>query len=157
MITDHSSIEELGVQLALVQGTIRIASRHQGTVFVCSVAVPGGSATMANASLGNALAASIAFLRMHAPRQIEAVAPAEPVEADPEGAKVGPAPRRNGAETHAGYLMAVHCASCGYGEDEGDCFVRGQACPNCGSTNNGCARPPHHDEDHDFDGIGSQS
>jgi hypothetical protein len=156
MITDHASIEELGVQLALVQGTIRIASRHQGTVFVCSVAVPGGSATMANASLGNALAASIAFLRMHAPRQIEAVAPAEPadepVRADPEGARIGPAPQRNGTETHAGYLMAVHCASCGYGEDEGECFVQGQPCPNCATVGRSCARPPHHDEDHDFEG-----
>jgi hypothetical protein len=156
MITDNSTIEELGVQLAIRRGSIRIAAKHRGTVFVCVVEVPGGSATITNVSLGVAIGAAFAFMRLH---PVEPVEPVEHVEADPEGAKIGPAPR---AGTRVGYPTPenptenVHCAGCGFGETEGEHFDPAQACPSCGALGRVCTQPPQHPDNHD-NCEGSQS
>lgn len=141
------TIADLERGLAAVRGSVRMGMRRG--LYVCIIEVSGGSATFTNISLAVAIEAALRFLYAQTPRTVAAAAiePFEPAVADPEGAKVGPAP--NG--THVG-VIPQHCARCGYGEQDGQyiCATEdsGILCPHCGGRNV-CTLPPLHDGNHD--------
>lgn len=153
MITDQSTIEDLAAELATVRGMFRIASRRirGGTrAFTVGVEWPGGNMLLTNVSLSAAIDIALNVVRSYTPAPAAAVPePIEPAVADPDGAKIGPAPT-NG--TRVGYLVTAHCASCGFGENEGERYSIEQACPNCGTVGRPCTMPPKHEENHDYEG-----
>ena len=138
MITNATTLEELAAELAELKASVRIASRRN--TFAVQVEWARGNATFNNSALGPALDGALALLRMQVPE------PMEPAVADPNGARVGRAPRPDPTGTRVGRaLEPSHCYTCGYGEDEGEQFV--VPCPRCGDKQT-CALPNNHDEDH---------
>ena len=145
-----TTLDELARGLVAVRGSVRMAYRRGA--YVCAVEFPGGSATFTNADLPPALGAALCFLYQHNPRATAAPEAIEPAVANPDGAKVGPAPTQ---ETRVGYIVMQHCGSCGYGENAGERYIVEDACPNCGAVGRPCRLPPHHEENHDYEGSGS--
>ena len=141
MITNDSRIADLAAELAARRGSIRIGSKNHGTVFVCAVDMPGGSTLISNVSLAVALNGVLMFMRVPAFESMERV------EADPNGAKVGPVPTEG---TRTGYVLTGHCAACGFGENDSEHFYPEHPCPKCGVAGKVCRFPPHHDQDHDY-------
>lgn len=135
MITDNSTIADLAAELAALRGRLRIITRRSG--FSVAVEWPNGNAILTNVSLGAALDGAVNLLRAYAPEPIEPVAP------DPEGARVGPAP----TGTRAGYRVEAHCASCGFGEEPGQVYSLGAACPSC-SSSEPCSQANNHEGNH---------
>ena len=157
MITDQSTIEDLAAELATVRGMFRVASRRirGGTrAFTVGVEWPGGNMLLTNVSLSAAIDIALNTLRAYTPAPISAVPEAiEPAVADPDGARVGPAPTQG---TRVGYIVTgVHCASCGFGEEDGERFDPSQPCPRCATVGKVCALPPQHQENHDYEGSPS--
>ena len=155
MITDLSTIEDLAAELATVRGMFRIASRRLrgGTkAFTVGVEWPGGNMLLTNVSLAAAIDIALSVVRSSTPPAVVPAEPVEHVEADPNGAKIGPAPT-NG--TRVGYIVPAHCAACGFGENEGERYSVEQACPNCNTVGRPCTMPPKHEEDHDYEGSRS--
>jgi len=138
MITNATTIGELAAELAELKASVRIASRRN--TFAVQIEWARGSATFNNAALGPALDGALALLRMQVPE------PMEPAVADPNGARVGRAPRPDPTGTRVGRAPEPsHCFACGCGENEGDEFV--VPCPCCGAQQ-ACALPNNHDGDH---------
>ena len=149
MLTDDSTIQDLANTLHDLRATIRIRAQRTkiGTRFLTSVQYPGGTAMFSNASLGGVLDASFAFLSLH--EVAPAITAREMVEADPDGAHVGPAPHPDPTGTSIGHVVtSVHCAVCGYGENETEVYVVGRACPNCDTTGEGCPMEAGHESNH---------
>jgi hypothetical protein len=148
-ITDATTLGELSAALSEVKASVRMASRkgRRGSIYTVVVEWPGGNASLNNTSLGAAMDCALALLRL---QNAESMEPAEP---DPNGARVGPAPERDG--TRVGRPSSpLHCFACGYGESEGERYRSDQPCPKCGEVGKACALPPGHEEDHDLhDGI----
>lgn len=140
-----TTLDELARGLAAVRGSVRMGYR-KGT-YVCAVEFVGGSATFSNTDLPIALGAALCFLYQHNPRTVAI----EPVQRDPDGARVGPAPTGTRVGTA---VLPSHCAGCGWGEvDPGDDspYVAGQPCPRCGETET-CSQPNNHEGNHDLEG-----
>jgi hypothetical protein len=143
MLNDNSTIKDLADTLDDLGGTIRIRAQRTraGTRFLTSVQYPGGTAMFSNTSLGGVLDASFAFLRLHEPSTFA------PVEADPNGAHVGPVPRPDPTGTRVGHVVApLHCAVCGFGEKEGEVYKG--ACTNCDTFGQPCPMEPGHEGNH---------
>jgi hypothetical protein len=130
-----TTLEELAQGLLDIRGSIRVGWRRGA--FACVVEFTGGTATFSNAELPRALGAAVGFLYQHSP-YVEAI---EPVEADPNGAHVGPAPTGTIVGSHS------HCAHCGYGEKTGQVYIFGGDCPSCGARR-ACAAPNNHEGNH---------
>lgn len=136
-----TTLDELARALVAVRGSVRMAYRRGA--YVCAVEFPGGSATFTNADLPPALGAALCFLYQHNPRATAAPEAIEPAVADPDGAKVGPAPTQ---ETRVGYIAPnTHCSNCGFGENPEEQYDSRYTCPNCGSTET-CSKPNGHED-----------
>ena len=154
MITNTSTIEDLAAELAVVRGQLRLASRkvRGGTrAFTVGVEWPGGNMLLTNVSLSAAIDIALNVVRAYAPTSADVVPEAiEPAVADPDGAKIGPAPTQ---DTRVGYIVTnMHCAGCGFGEEMGERFDPAQACPRCASVGKVCTLPSQHQENHDYEG-----
>ena len=148
LITDQSTIPDLANVLEDLGATIRIRAQRtrQGTRFITSVTFPGGTAMFSNTRLSSVLDASFAFLDLHEPR-----APREEVEPDPNGVHIGPAPRPDPTGTTIGHVTtALHCAVCGFGENEGEEYSGAShfTCTNCGAVGQPCPMEPGHEGNH---------
>lgn len=134
-----TTLDEMARGLMAVRGSVRMGYR-KGT-YVCIVEFAGGAATFTNPELPIAIGAALCFLYQHNPRTVAI----EPVAADPEGVRIGPAP----TETQIGPgLILRHCACCGWGEEEGQVYDSQAGCPNCGHARP-CSMPNDHEGDHD--------
>lgn len=140
-ITADTTTGELERVFAYLRCPFRVIPRRLsggGFTFIIQVQVPGGSATFSNASFAAALDSSIAFMTL---QKHERVATAT---ADPEGARVGPAPMPD--PTRVGYATApAHCAACGHGEDSGTSYNPLEPCINCGASTP-CTLPNGHED-----------
>lgn len=144
MITDSTTIKELSAEMAELRASFRVIYRRN--TFAVQVEWARGSATFNNAALGPALDGALALLRMQMPE------PLEPASPDPNGARVGRAPRPDPTGTHVGPPPAadrLHCAVCGYGEEPGQTYAPSAACPRCGITGTVCAHEPLHEGNHE--------
>jgi hypothetical protein len=141
VITDDTTIGELATVLSSIRRPFRVTPqrvRGGGFAFTIQVEAAGGRATLTHESLGAVLDTAIALMRLNRSEQIAGAI------ADPEGARVGPAPTPD--PTRVGYAQdAAHCAACGWGEEEGQQHWLGQPCLNCGSSAV-CALPNGHDD-----------
>lgn len=149
MLNDNSTIQDLANTLHDLGGTIRIRAQRTrvGTRFLTSVQYPGGTAMFSHASLGSVLDASFSFLRLHEEREVVEREPREEVEPDPNGAHVGPAPRPDPTGTTLGHVLTpLHCAVCGFGENEGEIY--NGTCTNCGAVGQPCPMESGHEGNH---------
>lgn len=142
-ITDDTTIGELAEVLSGIRCPFRVIPRRirgRGFAFTVQVEAAGGSATLTHVSLGAVLDTAIALMRLSRSAQISGAV------ADPNGARVGPAPTPDPTGTRIGYAPeGAHCAACGWGEEEGQQRWQGKPCIHCGSVSV-CALPNGHEE-----------
>lgn len=144
MITDATTVGELAAELAELKASLRVVSRRN--TFAAQIEWAGGSATFTNAALGPALDGALMLFRMQMPE------PLEPAVADPDGARVGMAPRPDPTGTHVGHppaANALHCAVCGYGEEPGQTYLIFAPCARCGTRGKACSYEPLHEGNHE--------
>jgi hypothetical protein len=151
MLNDNSSIKDLAIALSNLGSSIKIRpQRFRGEDrFLASATYPGGAIMLSSASLAGVLDNTIAFLRLH---EADGAPVEEIVEADPNGAHIGPAPRPDPTGTSVGYPVApsIHCAVCGFGETAGEVYLVDSACTNCGAVGRTCTIEPGHECNHDL-------
>jgi hypothetical protein len=142
-ITAETTTGELEKMFAYLRCPFRVIPRRVsggGYNFIIQVQVPGGSATFSNASFAAALDSAVAFMTLQKHER------AATATADPEGARVGPAPVPEHTGTRVGYAQGIaHCAACGHGEDPGTSYSTLEPCINCGASTP-CILPNGHEE-----------
>ena len=144
MITTATTVGARAAELAELKASLRVISRRN--TFAVQIEWAGGSATFTNTALDSALDGALALFRMQMPE------PMEPAVADPNGARIGRAPRPDPTGTRVGPPPAadqLHCAVCGYGEEPGQHYATDVVCPRCGIRNNVCLLAPLHEGNHE--------
>ena len=149
MLTDQSTISDLANMLNELGATIRIRTQwtRQGTRFITSRRVPRRHSHVREH-----------VTRTRAQRLHRVLGPCtsrtgggrrdrrRPIRTAPTSAR--PPTLTPPARTVGHVLTPLHCAVCGFGEEEGDTYRPDGACMNCGTVGQPCPMEPGHEGNH---------